>query len=295
MNTTKQKKIAFVGGWGESSADMLRRYAAQTPGSSGVWLDIAGTERLDEADYIVVMDRTPRDMDVDKLPFEKVIYFEREPHQAPWLDRKFPATMFYDGSYVHCHNVPTWWINVPFDQLVAMPYPEKTRDLSCVNSGQYSHVLEHRLRVEFLTRFTREYPDIDIWGRGIDKFINPACYRGELNYNGNCKLRGFIDHRYSLVLENVRLPNTWTEKICDPLLSWNVPIYWGDPRIGHYFPPESYHALPYDLDKVDAAMIRDIVSRPVNREALKAARNDLLFKWNIWPTIKRIVDGQPAQ
>lgn len=291
---TTMMKVAFVGGWGESPQSMLQRYAMQTPGNRGVWGNLVGIADPRQADLIVVMDRTPRDWDLDKLDFSKVIYFEREPHQEPWLNRQFPSDMLFDGSYTKCHNVPTWWISVPFDQLVAMPYQAKTKRLSCVNSGMYSQVLEHRLRVEFLARFTREYPHIDIWGRGIDKFINPATFRGELNYNGNCKLRGFIDHEYALVLENVRLPNTWSEKICDPLLSWTVPIYWGASNIDYFFPAESYFALPFDITTVTPAMIEEILARPVNVDALRAARNDLLFKWNIWPTIQRIADGQPA-
>lgn len=288
------KSVAFVGGWGESSAAMLKRYAMQTPGCRGIWDDIVGVESPDKADFLVVMDRTPKDMDVDKLAWERVIYFEREPHQTPWMERKFPSNMFFDGSYTKCHNVPTWWINRPFDDLVAMPYPTKTKKLSCVNSGLYSHIDEHRLRVEFLHRFTQETQDIDIWGRGIGRFIHPATYRGELNYDGNCKLLGFIDHEYALVLENVRLPNTWSEKICDPLLSWCVPIYWGDSNIAHYFPAGSYHALPRELTGVTAASIAEITRQPVNREALAQARQDLLFKWNIWPTLQRIIKGEPA-
>lgn len=288
------KKVAFVGGWGESSGAMLRRYAMQTPGNSGIWQDVQGVESIADADFIVVMDRTPPDMDIANLPWEKVIYFEREPHQVPWMERNFPSNMFFDGSYSKLHNVPTWWINVGFDDLVAMPYPAKPKLLSCVNSGLYSHIEEHRLRVEFLTRLTQQTHDIDVYGRGIQKFIHPATYKGELNYNGNCKLRGFLDYRYAVVLENVRLPNSWSEKICDPLLSWSVPIYWGASNIDYFFPAESYFALPYDLTTVNVAEIADIVRRPVNVEALRAARNDLLFKWNIWPTIKRIIDGVPA-
>jgi hypothetical protein len=288
------KKVAFVGGWGEAPAAMMKRYAQQTPGGRGVWEDVIGVETPQEADYLVVMDRTPKDMDLDSLPWDRVIYFEREPHQAPWMDRQFPSNMFFDGSYTKLHNVPTWWINVPFDDLVAMPYPAKTKKLSCVNSGLYSHIEEHRLRVEFLHRFTQETQAIDVWGRGIGRFIHPATYRGELNYNGNCKLRGFIDHEYALVLENVRLPNTWSEKICDPLLAWCVPIYWGASNIDYFFPKGSYHALPRELTGVTAATIAEITSQPVDVEALRQARHDLLFKWNIWPTIKRIIDGQPA-
>jgi len=286
------KKVVFVGGWGESSAAMLKRYAMQTPKNSGIWRDIQGIESIADADYIVVMDRVPLAMDLDNIQWEKVIYFEREPHQVPWMNRKFPSNIFFDGSYANLYNVPTWWINVGFDELVAMPYPQKVKNISCVNSGLYGAIEEHRLRVDFLSKLTQQTQDIDVYGRGIQGFISPDTYKGELNYNGNCKLRGFLNYRYALVLENVRLPNSWTEKICDPLLSWAVPIYWGASNIDYFFPLESYFALPYDLATVSVADIADIVRQPVNVDALRAARDDLLFKWNIWPTIKRIIDGE---
>ena len=42
------KKVMFVGTWGESPVDMLKRYSNQTPNNSGVWKDIQGVSNQSE-------------------------------------------------------------------------------------------------------------------------------------------------------------------------------------------------------------------------------------------------------
>ena len=148
---------------------------------------------------------------------------------------------------------------------------------------------EHKNRLSFLKKFTDKYKDIDVYGRGVEPTVGD-CWKGELNYNGNCKFRGLIDYEYSLVLENILAPDTWTEKPSDAFLCWSLPIYWGCKNMNEYFPEESYHQI--DIGKVIIEDIIDYMSRPPNKsqiEALREARNLLLFKWNIWPAIDNII------
>ena len=74
-------------------------------------------------------------------------------------------------------------------------------------------------RLNFLKDFCENYSNIDVFGRGTSSYVGES-YMGELNYNGNCKFRGHIDYEYSIVLENVLDPNTWTEKPSDSFLAW---------------------------------------------------------------------------
>jgi hypothetical protein len=49
------------------------------------------------------------------------------------------------------------------------------------------------------------------------------------------KAEGLAPYRYSVVIENVREPGYFSEKLVDALLCGAVPIYWGAPDIGRYF------------------------------------------------------------
>ena len=280
----------FIGNWGESSGDMLRRYSNQTPGDSGIWEDIQGTNNPMEADYCVIMDGVDDEI-LSRLDWSKVIYFQREPDTVKphYLGHNFPQDIFFKGTYEHFYNVPTWWINLSFDELVNLPYPTKTKKISTVTSGRTGMDIRYK-RLDFLQKFIEQYKDIDVYGRGTGD-IAGECWKGELNYNGNCKFRGHIEYEYSIVLENVLYPNSWTEKPCDSILSWAFPIYSGASNYGDYFPLESF----YQLDTVysNISDIVEFISEPPSKiqvEALKEARNLLLYKWNIWPAIKRIID-----
>ena len=152
-------------------------------------------------------------------------------------------------------------------------------------------IKEHVDRLLFLDKFVSKYPSIDIFGHmhGQAMEDHPS-YKGALNYDGKCKFRGLVGYEYSLVLENVLAPNTWSEKPCDALLSWALPIYSGASNFGEYIPKESFYQI--DVDSVDVEDIIDYISRPPSEtqiEALKEARNLLLFKWNIWPSIDKIL------
>ena len=45
----------------------------------------------------------------------------------------------------------------------------------------------------------------------------------------------FLDYQYSLVIENNRAPNYFTEKLMDCLMTKTIPIYWGCTNIDRWF------------------------------------------------------------
>jgi hypothetical protein len=284
------KKIIFYGFWGESSSQMLKRYSQQTPNSLGVWEDIVGVDNPNDADYFVIMDGAPKDV-MDNLDWSKTIFMQREPERIrqPFMNHNFPDELFFNGTWENLHLAQTWWTNIPFNDLVELPYPSKTKKISSITSGK-NNLGVYSDRLNFLKDFCENYSNIDVFGRGTSSYVGES-YMGELNYNGNCKFRGHIDYEYSIVLENVLDPNTWTEKPSDSFLAWSLPIYNGDSTFSNFFPMESFNQIDvknYNLDE-----ILEFISEPPTKiqiEALKEARNSLLYKWNIWPTIKQIID-----
>ena len=62
--------------------------------------------------------------------------------------------------------------------------------------------------------------ELDVMGRGYQAF-------GE-------KSEGLAPYRFSVVIENVREPNYFTEKLIDSVLCETVPIYWGCPNLERF-------------------------------------------------------------
>jgi len=78
----------------------------------------------------------------------------------------------------------------------------------------------HRLRHALADRVQHERRDVAVMGRGYRPF--------------DSKAEGLAPFRYSLVIENVRERNCFTEKLIDAVLCQTVPIYWGCPNIADF-------------------------------------------------------------
>lgn len=284
------KKVMFVGTWGESSADMLSRYSNQTPNGSGVWEDLRGVTSPSEADYIIALDGFSNH-EIGSVDWDKIIYMQREPDtvRAHFMGHSFPPDIFYKGTMDVIHPAQTWWINIPFNELSKLDYPKKVKKISTITSGKRS-MLAYTERLRFLRDFCDNYGDIDVYGKGTQDVV-PKCWKGELNYNGNCKFKGHADYEYSLALENIHYPNSWSEKPCDSILSWALPIYSGASNFSEYFPEDSFYQI--DVKNYDIKEIIEFISKPISDvqiEALREARDLILYKYNIWSTVKSIID-----
>lgn len=280
------KKVCFVCDWGETSHSLLQRYSKQTPNQNGMWNDLQGTANHLEADYIVIMDGAPKNFEIDD--WSKVIYFQREPmRQKYWMDHNFPSDIFFDGRYENFHNVVVWWVDIPFNKLVKVPYSKKTKNISTITSG--ARVLkEHQQRLDFLSRISKDI-DIDVYGRGVLPYIERDRYRGALSYNGNCKFLGHYKYYNSLVLENTLLHNSWSEKPADSFLSWSRPIYWGANNFNEYFPDKSYVQLDSDLTNISSQEFKEALEQEICLESLKEARSLILYHYQIWASVEKII------
>lgn len=97
----------------------------------------------------------------------------------------------------------------------------KTKLVSMIYSGK-DFMEGHHLRHQIAT--IAKAPDIamDLYGHGCGRPIA-------------CKSEGLSDYCYSVVIENDRAPNYFTEKLLDCFALGTVPIYWGAPNIGKWF------------------------------------------------------------
>ena len=100
---------------------------------------------------------------------------------------------------------------------------EKTRMCSLIASKKRSQE-GHQLRHAMVDWVLANGIGLDVMGRGYQPFGDKA--------------DGLVPYRYSVVIENVRERNYFTEKLVDAILCKTVPIYWGCPNIGDFFDTE---------------------------------------------------------
>lgn len=120
-------------------------------------------------------------------------------------------------------------IGKPFEQFfhgMCWIYPmnqwiyNKTRLISIIAS-QKTQLEGHQLRHKIIEKFR---PYLDVYGR----LYNPI----------DSKLTALQTYAYSIVIENSKQDNYFTEKLLDCFVTGTVPIYWGCPSIGDFFNTE---------------------------------------------------------
>lgn len=95
----------------------------------------------------------------------------------------------------------------------------KTKACSLIASAKRS--LEgHQLRHAIADHARGTGLDVDVMGGGYQPFA--------------LKSDGLAPYRFSIVIENVREPNYFTEKLVDAVLCKTIPIYWGCPNLGDF-------------------------------------------------------------
>lgn len=121
----------------------------------------------------------------------------------------------------------------------------KSKDISIIVSDKKmteGHKLRHQVVEEF-----GGY--VDVFGRGYKPINN--------------KIAALRDYKYSIVIENERKENWFTEKIIDVFKTGTIPIYWGAPNITDHFDSngiirfDSIDELNKIIERIDDKSIGD--------------------------------------
>lgn len=96
----------------------------------------------------------------------------------------------------------------------------KTRSVSLIASAKRDSI-GHNLRHEIADWASTNLPDLELMGGGYRPFER--------------KSDGLAPYRYSVVIENSRETNYFSEKLLDAIFCETVPIYWGCPNIAEFF------------------------------------------------------------
>lgn len=288
-------KIAFIcSTTGKSSAVLLDLWGYQTLNGLGTWKNIQGVTDLKEADYFVVIERIQSDL-LSKIDISKIIYFQCEPtglhKDNKALIDKYKDKFFRYFDYTNYRQPTFWWTRTPFIKLSNSGYNVKTKNLSCLMSTKnIKRMPGYTLRLNFLDQFIKKYGEyIDVYGRGTETKKHPA-YKGTLNENKLDNSKAFSDYKYTFLCENSSEKNHFSDRINDCILNWSIPIYWGATNIYDYYPKDSLYTIDITKDSIDK--LYKLSQKPVtiqNIEALKKARELIMYKYNIWEKIYQTI------
>jgi hypothetical protein len=286
-------KVAFSCNWGLSSKECLERYSNQTHGSKGIWNNLEGVENVQDADIIVCYGPLSENgihtglRDIKELDYilknkHKTIIIRKEPDFIePWniSDTEFLQVTDYKNIQ---HSECEWWVDLPFDKLIELPYFQKSSKISMISTTKWQH--RNKLVLDLDNILGNK---LDLFGRGWNSDMNLSLnFKGELP--NLAKDPGIYDYEYSVAIENSSQFNYFTEKIVDCMLLWSIPIYWGCPNIQAYFPENSYRLI--DLNNPEE--IVEILNKPIEDKdinALKEARNLILNKYNVWALVENVI------
>jgi len=287
-------KLYFMPAWGDSSQTIYDTMRQQTPGSSGIWGTLEATRHIEEADVYLVQDYT--DQEIPDL--SKVCYFAREVPGGGRADnipgvKKF--SWINNTSYLYTKWVypqdSIGGVKLTYDFLTFDECPRKEKHLICIQSDK-QFLDGHKKRINFLKNFVNQYPhDIDLSGKARQLLQ----FKGGGDAYVAQKYSTLKEYKYCMAFDNGQYNNYFGTQFTDAILSWTVPIYWGSPNIGEFFPEGSY--ISFDATNPDE--VHRIVSRLKYDDyekripALKEARQLILNKYNIWPTVyEALTKGQ---
>jgi hypothetical protein len=110
---------------------------------------------------------------------------------------------------------------------------KKQKNLSVIASKKRD-LPGHRLRLAIVDYCVKNNIEIDLFGRAFKPI--------------DSKEEALADYRFSIVIENSREENYFTEKIIDCFLQKVVPVYWGAPNIGQFFDAQGILVCESDSD-----------------------------------------------
>lgn len=160
--------------------------------------------------------------------------------------------------------------SLAFDELAALPRPQKSKLISVICSSKTT-TADHRRRLEFVRYLQSQL------GEQLEVFGNGLCPVAD-------KSDAIWDYKYHIVLENDHSDYFMTEKLPDAYLGWSYPIYFGGPEACHRYPEGSFTAIDIYQPEQALNLIRVAIASQAYEHAserLAQAREMVLLKHNL--------------
>ncbi len=176
------------------------------------------------------------------------------------------------------HELNTWHMGISLDEACSERVIPKTKLLSIVCSD-LTQLPGQKKRYAFANKLFGHFKDrIDFYGTGFKPVKD--------------KWEALADYKYSIAIENSRIPGYFTEKLSECYLAHCLPVYWGAPDILEYFDEQALIVI--DIDDFEAAVnrIEKLLTEDPYEKLLPeiiAAKKKFLDQYHIFPVLNRLI------
>ena len=183
------------------------------------------------------------------------------------------------NNIIPIHEFAPWYFGQNYEEITQLKILKKTKTISIVASD-LTWLQGHKDRFAFVNKLIGHFKDkIDVFGRGF----NPI---GD-------KFEALAPYKYSIAIENNRLPDYFTEKLSECYLTYTMPIYYGCPNIHTYYSEKSLCLIDIK-DHLNAfRTIEEIIDLDPYMEKLASieeSRSLYLNKYHFFPAIIEMVE-----
>jgi hypothetical protein len=244
-------------------------------------------EAVEECDFLIVLEY-PKSAIRCRVPEENVWVWSMEPPDEEWewlrkCYRYFDKVVTIDKNIVNPGFIQQqlaipWQIEFGYDELQAMDvFEKKTKDLSFITSN-YAARKGHRKRLTFLNKI-KDTINFDLYGRGFAEIKN--------------KSEALLPYKYSIVVENSRYPDYWSEKLADAYLCGALPFYSGCINAGDYFDSDAF--IKIDISKPEQAIeiMRSAIKSnewEKRKNAIAKARKKIMDEYQFFPVMAKLIN-----
>ncbi len=147
--------------------------------------------------------------------------------------------------------------------------------------GKHKYGNLYEIRLKLVEKILNSNLDIDIYGRGLEKFFGShKKIKGEVEH----KINALKDYQFSIAIENTNENGYFTEKLGDCILTDTTPIYMGCPNIQDYF--SNIHILNLDnsLEQIEEILNKNLILDQTENKKL------FEFKYNFYNQIVQLIE-----
>ena len=216
---------------------------------------------------------------IDRLHYNSAEEHEKTSRFYTNSDKLIKKGGIYIASPPYVHSL----VGKNWDFLAKCSKPKKTIMLGIIVSD-LKDLSGHVSRIKFLEDLEASGVEFALWGRGdgLSKFKN---YRGFL-------LNKWDAHslcRYTICIENTFSDWYWSEKICDALLCYSLPLYHGCGKLGEFLPSDSFIPINIYQGKCIDYIKQILKEDPYNSkfDSIVKAREIILNRQNLYAFLDR--------
>lgn len=286
----KTKKVMLLSNWADSER-MCHIWNKMSKGNYR-WNNIQIVWE-EPCDYYVIINCPPISIFPES---KKTILFHMEPlmsqHREMWGDWGNPPKkdFLYCATHDTEYNNTEWHISKTYTELCTeniVKSEELDGVISTVLSDKYKDP-GHIRRIDFGKFLDRKGVKLHVFGGSKFGWKN---YKGPLPLHQ--KDNAMLPYKYVFNAENHEIPNYFTEKLVDGILSECLVFYWGCTNIRNFFDERAFVLLSLEDFDADLAIIEKAIQENWWEQRLPyilEAKKKILDYYQFFPRLERILN-----